>query len=88
MKKLSAHKIGLVFGLSLAGYHLFWLSLVYIGVAQSLLDYIFTIHSITPIFTILPFNPTNSLALLAIAFVAGYILGYLGSMIWNKVHKI
>ena len=87
MQNFNSHKVGLVSGLMLAGWHLIWLGLIFLGLAQPFLDFILRLHSIAPAFTVMPFDPTNSLMLLLVTFVIGYGIGYVGAIVWNKVHR-
>jgi hypothetical protein len=34
-----------------------------------------------------PFVATAALTLIVVTSLVGYILGYLGALVWNKVHK-
>ena len=86
MQNLNPHKVGLVSGMGLAAWHLVWLVLVFFGVAQSILDFILRLHSLAPSFVVMPFDLMNSALLLVVTFVIGYIVGYVGTLIWNRVH--
>ncbi len=54
---------------------------------QSLLDWIFNIHFILPVYTIASFNWLNALILVVVTLVVGYILGWLFAFIHNLVVK-
>jgi hypothetical protein len=63
MRPISPNKAGLVLG-SLAGaWHLLWSSMVLVGWAQSVIDFIFWIHFIKPVYVIGPFNAGIALIL-------------------------
>ena len=81
------NKIGLVIGVLTGGWHLFWSLLVVIGWAQPLLDFIFWAHMIKPVYLVKPFDLTAALALILITSVIGYIFGFLGAVIWNRLHR-
>ena len=81
------NKAGLVVAALIGGWHLCWSLLVLFGWAQPLLDFAFWAHMIQPIYVIKPFEPVAAVALIVIISVAGYIVGYTGAIIWNKVHR-
>jgi hypothetical protein len=80
------NKVGLVFAAIIGGWHLLWALLVFGQAAQPLLNFIFWAHMIQPIYIIAPFNPVAAITLLIITSVAGYLFGYIGALIWNKLH--
>jgi hypothetical protein len=51
-------KAGVTFGALLGGYHLCWSLLVALGWAQTLIDFVFWMHHIQPVFVIRPFSLT------------------------------
>ncbi len=84
---MNSHKIGLVVG-SFAGFmHLVWSLLVAFGLAQGLLDFIYRLHSLANPFTVMPFDLGRSVALVAVTFIVGYIVGNIFAFFWNKLHK-
>ncbi len=86
---LKNNKVGLALGIFISFIHLIWILLVAIipSGLQSLIDWIFTIHSIKPVYTILPIVWLNALYLIVLTFVVGYILGWLFAFIHNLVVK-
>jgi len=81
------NKVGLVIGALIGGWHLVWSILVLLGGAQPIIDFIFWAHMIQPIYVIKSFSISASLTLIVITAVMGYIFGYIGAMIWNKLHR-
>ena len=81
------NKVGLVIAVLIGGWHVIWSLLVLIGWAQPILDFIFWAHMIKPVYFVKPFDPTASLALIAITSVIGYVFGFLGAVIWNRLHR-
>ena len=81
------NKVGLVFGALLGGFHLVWSLLVLLGVAQALYDFILWAHMIHLALVIGPFDLTASITLVVLTAVVGYILGYIGAWVWNRVHS-
>lgn len=80
------NKVGLVFAALLGGWHFMWALLVLTKTAQPLLNFAFWAHMIQPIYVIKPFDPVAAVTLLIMTSMIGYVSGYLGSIIWNKVH--
>lgn len=71
----------------LGGFHLGWAILVAIGLAQSLLDFIFGLHMIANPYQVTGFDVTKAIMLVVVTFVVGYVLGYVFATVWNNVHK-
>ncbi len=80
-------KIGLVFGAMVGGLHVVWSILVFTGLAQALYDFILWAHMIHLNVVIGPFDATAFITLIIVTSIVGYIVGYVGAMVWNKVHK-
>jgi hypothetical protein len=80
-------KVGLVIAALLGGWHLVWAGLVAAGWAQPLIDFIFWAHMIQSIYVIGPFNAVAAGTLVVITLVWGYILGLIGGIVWNKLHR-
>ncbi len=57
-----------------------------LGWAQRIIDFIFWAHMIKPIDVIKRFDITAALTLIVITASIGYIFGYIGAIIWNKLH--
>jgi hypothetical protein len=80
---INKNKLGLVFGAFLGAWHFVWVWLVFTGVAQSLMDWIFRIHFIEPPYAILPFKFGDAIALIAITSITGYLSGWFLGAVWN-----
>jgi hypothetical protein len=87
MQAVNAHKAGLVLGVLLGGWHLLWALLVAIGWAQPVIDFIFWIHFIKPIYVIGPFSAGVALLLVGVTAVLGYAFGHILGALWNRVHQ-
>lgn len=77
-------RLGFVFGSVLALCHAFWASLVALGWAQALIDFIFWAHFIAPPYQVAAFDLLRALLLIALTFVVGVILGTVGGALWNR----
>jgi hypothetical protein len=85
MVKLNTNKIGLSFGLCLAVLHLVWSFFVGVipNALQSFIDWVFVLHSIQPLYIIMPFSFWNTVLLVIITFVFGYIIGFVFATLHN-----
>ena len=81
------NKVGLVLATLIGVSHLVWGILVATGWAQPLINFIFWAHMIQPIYVIGPFDPMAATVLVIITFFWGYILGFIGGAVWNKLHR-
>ena len=81
------NKVGLVFGVLIGGWHLLWAVLILLGWAQPIIDFIFWAHMIRPVYVIKPFDSIAAVTLIIITAVIGYIFGFVGAIIWNRLHR-
>lgn len=84
---INANKAGGVLAALMGGWHLMWALLVAVGWAQPVINFIFWLHFIKPIYAIAPFEVGTALLLIAITTVLGYAFGFVFGVIWNKLHK-
>jgi hypothetical protein len=57
------------------------------GRAQPLIDFIFWAHMIRSIYIVKAFDPVATLTLIVITSVMGYVFGYVGAVLWNKLQR-
>jgi hypothetical protein len=81
------NKVGLVIAALIAGWHVIWSVLVLIGWAQPILDFVFWAHMIKPVYFVKPFDLMAAVVLIVITAVIGYIFGFMGAIIWNRLHR-
>ena len=84
---IKPNKVGLVIAGLIGGWHLVWAILVATGWAQPLINFIFWAHMIRPIYVVGPFDPVAAATLLVITFFSGYVFGYVGGSLWNRLHR-
>ena len=84
---ISPNKAALVFAILLGGWHLLWSVVVAAGWAQPLINFIFWIHFIRPVYVVENFNIGIALLLIAVTAAIGYAIGWSLAMLWNKLHK-
>jgi hypothetical protein len=87
MNTIRPTRAGLILAVLLGGWHLMWSLLVAVGWAQLLINFIFWIHFIKPIYVIEPFNIGTALLLIVVTSTIGYVVGWGFGVLWNKLHK-
>jgi hypothetical protein len=86
MKAIHPLKAGLTFGVLLGICHLAWAMLVALGWAQTVIDVVFRLHFIKPPYVIAPFELTVAAFLVLMTFCSGFVLAYIFSLVWNRLH--
>jgi hypothetical protein len=87
MKAIDPVKAGLALGAVLGGFHLCWSLLVAMGWAQAVIDFIFWVHFIKPVYTIEPFNAGIAGILIVITSLVGFLLAFVFGLLWNRLHR-
>ncbi len=85
--RINVGKAGLVLGAVIGGWHLCWSILVALRLAQPVIDFVFWMHFIKPIYVIEPFEIVRAAILLIITAGVGFIIGSVFALIWNALHK-
>lgn len=83
---LSPVKTGVVLGLLLGACHFLWALLVAIGWAQPLMDFVFWLHLIKPVYVIEPFQIGIAALLVIVTATIGFVIGYIFAVLWNWLH--
>jgi hypothetical protein len=42
---------------------------------------------IKPVYFVKPFDPLAAVALIVITTVIGYVFGFVGALMWNRLHR-
>jgi hypothetical protein len=61
--------------------------LVALGWAQPVLDFVFWMHFIQPVFVIRPFSLSAAAALIVFTSVVGFVMAFLFALLWNRLHR-
>ena len=85
--RMSVGKTGIVLGAVIGGWHVVWSMLVAIGWAQPVIDFVFWMHFIKPVYVIEPFEIGRAAILLIVTTVVGVLVGSIFASIWNALHK-
>ena len=80
---ISKNKLGLVLGSAFGLWHFAWALLVAFGIAQWLIDWVFKLHFIQPVWVITAFQPVLAVALIVVTSAVGFITGWVAAAIWN-----
>jgi len=88
-QKISKNRAAIAVGLFVALLHALWALVVAIAptAMQDYLNWIFPMHFIGNVFQILPFNFLNAIILVVMAFIGGYVFGWLFAAIWDLLVK-
>ena len=87
MITISPIKSGLVFGAIIGLWHLIWSLMVVFGWAQRLIDFVFWMHFMKPVYVIDAFNPTTAIVLVAVTSAIGFVIGVVFGIFWNWFHN-
>jgi len=85
--KLKPISVAIYTGFFVATLHLIWSLMVAFGVGQTYLDWILGLHFVKNPFIVVPFSLSVMIILLVVTFVVGFILGWVGTVCWNKITK-
>jgi hypothetical protein len=85
--QMTSWKAGLVLGVIFGGWHLCWSLLVALRWAQPVVDFVFWIHFIKPIYVVEPFEVGRAVILIAVTAAVGFVIGSVFALVWNALHK-
>jgi len=85
--RMSVGKTGFVFGAVIGGWHLCWSMLVALKWAQPVIDFVFWMHFIKPIYVIEPFEIARAGILLLVTACVGFLTGSVFAWVWNALHR-
>jgi len=86
-KHLDVAKAGLALAAVVGGFHLGWAILVALGWAQPLIDFVFWMHFVKPVYVIEPFEVARAGMLVAMTAGMGFLMGSIFALVWNALHK-
>jgi hypothetical protein len=72
-KMVNSVKAGITFGALLGVWHLCWSLLVAFGWAQPLIDFVFWLHFIRPVYVVQPFSLPIAVVLIVVTSVIGFV---------------
>ena len=84
---INANKVAMAFAAVVAAWHALWSTLVALGVAQAVLDFVLWMHFIRPVYLIAPFDLARAAGLVLLSFVFSYALAYAVAQCWNGLQR-
>ena len=87
MRQLNPTTTGLVHGTLLGACHAIWAAFVAIGWAQPIVDFVFWMHMIRPVYVIGPFHLWIALILIAVTAAIGYVGGFVLAILGTWLHQ-
>lgn len=84
---LSPTKTGLAVGKLAGSLHVIWSALVAFGWAQTLVDFSMWAHMVNVRVVVEPFDLSAAVAVIVVASLVGYLVGYLFARIWNWLYR-
>lgn len=78
-------QLGLTLGIFSGLLHGVWAVLVGLGIGKVLIDWVLPLHFIDMAYSITNFSWGTAVMLVILAFIGGYICGWLVAAIWNWV---
>lgn len=84
---MNPNKVGFVIGALIGSWHVAWIILILLGWAQPILNFIFWAHMIKPVYLVKPFDISAAVTLIIVTTALGYVLGFAGAVIWNRLHQ-
>lgn len=85
MKFKLLNKPALVVAIFVSLLHAIWAGLVALGVGQSFMDWIFPLHFVDSLYSVVGFDLLSAVLLVAVSFVGSYIGTLLFMAIWKGI---
>lgn len=83
MRHISPIKTGVAVGSVLGLWHLMWVTLVGVGWAKAVLDFVLQLHFIKLDYALAPYSAVTAGELVILTFAVGGIVGVIFALIWN-----
>jgi hypothetical protein len=87
MLAISPKPTALVLAILFGGWHFLWSVLVLTGWAQPIIDFIFWMHFIRPVYVVEAFSVGRALILIGVTSAVGATIGYCFALLWNRMHR-
>jgi hypothetical protein len=83
MRHISIAKTAMSVGTVFAAWHAAWVTLVGLGWAASVLNFILELHFLKIDFQLAPYSAFTAFVLIAMTFCVGALLGAIFAIVWN-----
>lgn len=83
MRHISPIKTAVAVGTVVGLWHVIWVTLVGIGWAKTVMDFILELHFIKLQYALAPYAATTAGALVLLTFAVGAAFGFIFAVIWN-----
>jgi hypothetical protein len=83
MRYIHPLKAGIAVGAVIGLWHLVWVTLVAIGWARPVMDFVLRLHFIQLQYQLAPFAAGTAATLVAITFAVGLLFGLVFALVWN-----
>ena len=83
MRHIHPFKTGVSVGAVIGLWHLMWVSLVALGWAKPVMDFILRLHFLEFQYSLAPFSIGTAVALVTLTFGLGLLFGIVFALVWN-----
>jgi len=83
MRRISPTKTAVAVGTVVGLWHVIWVTLVGVGWAKPVLDFILRLHFIQLQFELAPYSATTAATLVILTFAIGAFFGLVFALVWN-----
>jgi hypothetical protein len=83
--EINKNQLGLTLGIVFTILHVLWVIAVLVGLGKIIADWMHIVHFISETHTITAVSLGNVAIGIIIAFVSGYVLGWVFAALWNSV---
>jgi hypothetical protein len=84
---MNRRKTALALGSFVALAHLVWVILVGLNLANPWMSWVLRLHFLNNPFTFQPFDYATAIVLIVMAFIVGYVVGWVFAAVWDWVNK-
>ena len=77
-------RMGVAFGCFVAALHLVWVLLVFTGLAQPLVNFIFWVHMLSVPVQVQPFDLGLAALVIGVTWCVAFAMGFMLSLIWSR----
>lgn len=87
MRHINPARTGLAVGVVIGLWHALWVTLVAVGWAKPVMDFILRLHFINLTYELAPFALSTGMLLVSITFLLGAVFGVVFALVWNWLSR-